>query len=281
MDYSENAIINELKRVASVTEKPLTIRKFDSNSIYCSATIRNRFGSWKNALKKAKLDDSYLHINNFKFNKEYIIKEMYIIAKKLNTKSFTRNEFLKNSNVGYGIIRHYFGSYKNLMNEVGFEIPKKSRFYTEDERYENLLNVWTFYGRQPTSKEMNKAPSKVGSKTYINHWGTWKKALLAFINMINKKNESIPTTKIIVKNTIVNKKVSNEDKRDIPIGLRFRIFKRDNYKCVMCGRSPSSTFGLELHVDHIIPFSKEGKTIEKNLRTLCNQCNIGKKDNFD
>jgi len=34
--------------------------------------------------------------------------------------------------------------------------------------------------------------------------------------------------------------------------------------------------GLSLHVDHIEPWSRGGKTIEENLQTLCEKCNLGK-----
>ena len=56
--------------------------------------------------------------------------------------------------------------------------------------------------------------------------------------------------------------------------LRYSILKRDNFRCVLCGRSAQD--GVKLHVDHIVPISKGGKTIPDNLRTLCEQCNVGK-----
>lgn len=58
--------------------------------------------------------------------------------------------------------------------------------------------------------------------------------------------------------------------------LRYEILERDNYRCVICGRSAED--GVVLHVDHIIPVSKGGKTVAENLRTLCADCNIGKSD---
>lgn len=61
--------------------------------------------------------------------------------------------------------------------------------------------------------------------------------------------------------------------------MRYNIMKRDGFKCVICGRSQND--GAKLHVDHIKPVSKGGKTVESNLRTLCDMCNLGKSDAYD
>lgn len=61
--------------------------------------------------------------------------------------------------------------------------------------------------------------------------------------------------------------------------LRYDILKRDGFRCVLCGRT--SNDGVKLQVDHIIPVSKGGKTEIANLRTLCNECNMGKRDKYD
>jgi hypothetical protein len=58
--------------------------------------------------------------------------------------------------------------------------------------------------------------------------------------------------------------------------LRYDILKRDNFRCQICGSTAQD--GVKLHVDHIIPVSKGGQTIESNLRTLCDRCNMGKSD---
>lgn len=58
--------------------------------------------------------------------------------------------------------------------------------------------------------------------------------------------------------------------------LRYEIFKRDNFRCQICGSTAQD--GVKLHVDHIVPISKGGLTVESNLRTLCDRCNMGKSD---
>lgn len=76
----------------------------------------------------------------------------------------------------------------------------------------------------------------------------------------------------------VSGKNQHKTKRDISVGLRFKILKRDNFKCCACGASPAKDPNVELHIDHIIPWSKGGETTEENLQTLCSKCNLGKSD---
>ena len=58
--------------------------------------------------------------------------------------------------------------------------------------------------------------------------------------------------------------------------LRQAIKERDNYTCKLCGASIYQEPHLLLEIDHIIPVSKGGLTIEDNLQTLCWRCNRSK-----
>ena len=55
--------------------------------------------------------------------------------------------------------------------------------------------------------------------------------------------------------------------------LREHIKNRDNYTCCNCGNSIHHEPNLLLEIDHIIPVSKGGYTVENNLQTLCWKCN--------
>lgn len=61
--------------------------------------------------------------------------------------------------------------------------------------------------------------------------------------------------------------------------IRYDVMKRDGFRCVLCGSTQND--GVKLHVDHIIPIAKGGKTEMDNLRTLCERCNMGKRDKYD
>lgn len=56
--------------------------------------------------------------------------------------------------------------------------------------------------------------------------------------------------------------------------LRYAVIRRDGSRCRCCGASVST--GAILHVDHIIPIAKGGRTVKENLQTLCAVCNQGK-----
>lgn len=56
--------------------------------------------------------------------------------------------------------------------------------------------------------------------------------------------------------------------------LRKKIMERDHYTCQICKKYMPDEVGL--HIDHIIPISKDGKSIPSNLRVLCSKCNGSK-----
>ncbi len=61
--------------------------------------------------------------------------------------------------------------------------------------------------------------------------------------------------------------------------MRAEILRRDNYRCVHCGKNVKDD-EIKLEVDHIIPVEWGGKTEPKNLQSLCRKCNQGKKSYF-
>lgn len=69
--------------------------------------------------------------------------------------------------------------------------------------------------------------------------------------------------------------IKNESGRNIPVGIRFEVFRRDSFSCIYCGRSAPN---VELHIDHKVPWKIVKKHQIDNLVTACKDCNLGKKD---
>ena len=76
-----------------------------------------------------------------------------------------------------------------------------------------------------------------------------------------------------------HKRMIAEQRRLMTDSLRYDILVRDAFRCKICGASAAD--GVKLHVDHILPVSKGGKTVESNLRTLCERCNLGKSNKIE
>ena len=76
-----------------------------------------------------------------------------------------------------------------------------------------------------------------------------------------------------------HKRMIAEQRRLMTDSLRYDILVRDGFRCKICGASAAD--GVKLHVDHILPVSKGGKTVESNLRTLCERCNLGKSNKIE
>jgi 5-methylcytosine-specific restriction endonuclease McrA len=70
--------------------------------------------------------------------------------------------------------------------------------------------------------------------------------------------------------------VTKKKLADFPQKIKEQALKRDNYKCVFCGRGKKD--GVELCVDHIVPLDKGGTNTLDNAQTLCMQCNLIKKN---
>ena len=63
---------------------------------------------------------------------------------------------------------------------------------------------------------------------------------------------------------------------DFPSYVKDKIMKRDNYRCVVCGRGIAE--GVELCVDHKKPKDKGGDNSIDNGQTLCMEHNLMKKN---
>jgi hypothetical protein len=59
----------------------------------------------------------------------------------------------------------------------------------------------------------------------------------------------------------------------VPRRLRYEIFRRDNFACRYCGRTPPE---VQLTVDHVTPRALGGTNDPSNLVTACADCNGGK-----
>ena len=187
-----------------------------------------------------------------------------------------------------------FGTWNGALEAADLKpiMPKgqgNNRKITEYQCFEEIERIWVELGRQPTTTDIKKGVSKFSLHAYERRFGSWRKALEFFVAYMNGEREVEQPTEneVDVQEKSIQPQAENKDKivhktkRDIPLRTRFLVMKRDDFKCCMCGRSPATTHGLEIQVDHIIPWAKGGESIMENLHTLCRDCNEGKGDQLE
>ncbi len=296
-DSSDAEIIAEIRRVASVVGKKfLTTTDFDLHSKIHSSTIRRRFGGWQQVLDKAGIGEKYSGVKISdkmrsqqakNLTDDEILNELKRIAKELNRDYITQEDVNNNSEImAASAVVYRFGTWLKGLEKAGLKKSTQYRIkFSEDELFENILNVWTHHGRQPFYSEMEKAPSTISPGTYEYRFGSWRKALEAFVEKMNQEdsNEKVIENKPIIqekneakREKTINNNIKSGEIRSINLSLRYKVLSRDNFRCVRCGRSPATNPGVELHIDHKQPFSKQGKTTMENLETKCKECNLGK-----
>lgn len=297
--YDDASLLEELRRVASLVQSPvLTQSEFDRHSKASPSIIRRRFGGWAQALARAGLADRFSGTTEAKrtlnhaartFSDDELLSELRAVAQKLGADTVTVEQFNRHGRMNAETVRRRFGSWWRAAERAGLRISNLGKRYSETDYFENLLKVWTYFGRQPTYGEMDRPPSWIRAGAYEAKWGTWRNALKGFLDRVTadvaepqnvearppaRKPSPPSTTGSRTRNKA--RPIENIRRRDITLGLRYDILRRDRFRCVICGSSPASQVRCELHVDHITPVAEGGKTVRENLRTLCGECNIGK-----
>ena len=188
---------------------------------------------------------------------EEILAEIRIIANKLKKTVLSGTDIKNHSDINKGLLASRFGSISTAITLAGLS-PAISR-HSDDEIFENLFKVWTFYGRPPTHLEIDEPPSVIASSTYIRRFGGWRNALREFVERFGS-DDAAPPKVAAPQTTETNPPVAASgadnrpphlftprahvtprppaNKRDPSIGLRFRVLQRDHFRCRLCGPQP-------------------------------------------
>lgn len=162
-----------------------------------------------------------------------------------------------------------FGSWNAALTAAGLSLLNEVDIPDED-LFHNIEHVWVTLGRQPRKREMSPPTSKYSERPYARRFGSWRRALEAFVGWAETES-SVPSF-----DPSSPGGGRGRTSRDPNLALRFRVMRRDSFTCRHCGKSPARDPNVQLHVDHVIPWSAGGDTTLENLQTLCSECNLGK-----
>lgn len=196
---------------------------------------------------------------------EELISELRGVACLLNRNSVTIDQFNEHGKYHSSTLSRRFGSWFKALEAAGLEKTRNLRL-TNEQLFENLVEVWLKLGRQPKYQDLTKDNSSFSSGTYEKRFGTWRKSLEAFVAWAN---EGVTPEMSLPKSSS-----QRTTPRNVNWRLRALVLMRDGARCQWCGAEARN--GAVLHVDHKVAWSNGGETTLENLQVLCNVCNIGK-----
>lgn len=294
-ELTDEEIIEDIKRVAQELEHDyISISTYRKCGQYSQTAIQGHFGTWKNALSIAGLRNERTKSELKRIKNEDYYADLQRIAKQLNKDTVLYEEYRQYGKYAAEHVFSRFKTWDKALLAAGLQPTGLARSRIDEQTlFDELERIWTKLGRQPTSTDITKGNiSKYSLDTYKRRFGGWRNALKAFVEYINLDSseeideEELKENKIndqenISKTVNVEKPLQKKEhrtSRNINVRMRFKILKRDNFKCCACGASPAKDPSVDLHVDHIIPWAKGGETVVDNLQTLCSKCNLGKGD---
>ena len=164
-DYSDAAIIEDLRRVSeSSPNEPFTIAFYSMRGRYSPSCVKRRFGGWREALDVAEIGSRFvgpLTTERMKaqpgraMSNEEILAQIRAISARLGRASLAGADIVANSEISQQLLFSRFGGVSAALRQAGVEQAVLGRRHTEDEVFENLLKVWTHYGRPPTVSELD------------------------------------------------------------------------------------------------------------------------------
>lgn len=293
---TDEEILSDIQETAKALGKEyISISTYKSHGKYSQTAIQAHFGTWKKALLEAGLRSERTPAELKMIPDEEYYRDLRRVAKILNLQTVPYVEYKKLGKYSAEHIFKRFGKWSTVLENAGLKPTgfNKDKI-SEQECFDEIERMWRLLGRQPTTTDIIKRGICLYSiDTFKRRFGGWRKALEAFVEYINSTDTEYESSTVHADNkssVIPNKIVQSQESsvsttscrhytpRNINTGLRFKVLTRDNFKCCACGASPAKDPSVDLHVDHIIPWSKGGETVLENLQTLCSKCNLGKSD---
>src|SRR5713101_3146835 len=187
---------------------------------------------------------------------EELVADIRRVAELVQTNVVTMSMYAEHGKYHEATLQRRFGSWNKAVVAAGLQVANEQN-YNDERLFENMIRVWEYYGRQPRLSELARPPSVISGDTYKRRFRSWMKALEHFVAYANAQEKPAPVANELAK--------GDRPRREASLRLRFRILKRDNFSCRACGASPALRPGLELHIDHLKPWSHGGETSEENL----------------
>lgn len=171
-DVSDEELLDDLRRVAELLSKEnLTMSEYQENGKYHPSTIANRFGGWRNSLKKAGLSLTKTWAKHEYCEDETLFfEDMQLVANKLNKEYITARDYKQFGKFDLSATFRKYGSWNIMLQKAGLKPTPyrlgKGKEISEEELFQDIERVWIKLGRQPTINDV-KNGEFISHKTHL------------------------------------------------------------------------------------------------------------------
>ncbi|HUO05926.1 MAG TPA: hypothetical protein VMU16_12085 [Candidatus Binataceae bacterium] len=150
---------------------------------------------------------------------EELLADLRRVAAEIGKSSITRDEYDERGRFSSSTLTRRFGSWFAATDKVGLDRTRNLTI-TNEELLSNLAELWARLGRQPRYGNLNAETSKFSAGTYENRFGTWRKALEAFVKWANESEPTPAPEKNAVSPPMASEPLEKEPARAVDKGTK-------------------------------------------------------------
>jgi hypothetical protein len=274
LKISREELLAELRRLANVSGRSPTTEMMNERGAYSAACVKQRFGTWGDALRAIGLPPN----NRYDIPLAEVKADIRTTATKLGRPP-TSPEYRERGDFSVSLAQNLFGSWNESLAAAGLE-PQFEHGIPDDALLDEIRTLVEVLGKVPTATDMDEH-GRFSCRCYFDRWDGWQAAVRA-AGYEPVGRPSGPANG--------NWKADSKDERRYYgpnwKAQRTKALERDSYVCQTPGCDWSQTahreaFGKGLHVHHIQPlssFEDRGDDVDferanrlENLVTVCVQ----------
>ena len=269
-DLSDEELLQDILRVRTIYGKEtLTREEYKKHGKFGHNTFLRHFGGWNEALKLCGITANAQQCagaqgghNYAQVTDEQLLDDLKRVANILCKTTFSSGEYKKHGEWSIYTYFRRFGTWNNALENAGL-IPYQQisgRKIATEELFKEIGRIWVKLGRQPTSTDVKNGLSNFSMNTFSRRFGSWRKALVAFVNYVNDDDnnnqpDNVDRSKLSGSSVRSISNVRNKSnvtqqlefhkhktQREPNLRLRFKVLERDHFRCCICGASPAKDF---------------------------------------
>lgn len=175
MKIDTETLLADLRRLAAELDQPPTLQQYREHGRHSATTYYNRFGSWQSALEAAGLES---RPPDSEVAEAELLADLQRIADEFDQRPTAA---LVNEHGTYwaSTYRNHFGSWRNALEQAGFEVPDQYQApIAEEDLLAELRRLAEELSHPPSPDEMD-ADGRYSSRTYQRRFDKWDDALAA------------------------------------------------------------------------------------------------------